>query len=321
MLHLPYGKKACVRTLALAGLLAAIGAGTAWADPDVSVPPVSKRAPQLRLSEETVSLPIMMVREYPFVEAVIAGVAGKLMLDTGYEGALIVNDHRVATRDGQVIGRGFFGSGETFEVKLVPELTDVRIAHLTFDRVTDVTTQDARLLETITPDFLGWLGYTAFATHALELDYRRLLATFHAPGQTPGIANERVLADLAYETRRLPNHPLMAGRLGDLAVVTSWDTGQYGTLYTTEAVKAEMLADGRLVPSPAGPDAWDLRGLELSGQPMPMIVGISVETQPSPAAAAKGVTEAHELVIGYAFLRQFRTLWDFPRRRILLLEP
>ena len=307
--------------LVLAALVAALPPGRARADPDRPVPPVSQRAPELRLGEGTVTLPIVMIGEYPFVEGAISGVEGKLMLDTGYEGALTVNDHRVPIRDGKTIGTGFFGSGQTFEVRLVPQLTDVRIAHLTFGQVSDTTTQDARLLEAITPDFLGWLGYTAFATHVLELDYRRLTATFHAPGRLEALAGGRIIAELAYETRRLPNHPLITGTLGDLEVLTSWDTGQHGSLYTTEETKARLFADGRLVPSAADPEAWDLMGLELDGRPMPTIPAISVEIGPSPSARAKGVTEAHELVLGYAFLRQFRTVWDFPGRRILLLEP
>lgn len=307
------------RRLVLAALMATLASGAAQADPD-PVPPVSQRAPELRLTDATAVLPIVMIGEYPFVEASINGINGKLMLDTGYEGALTVNDHRVPIRDGRTIGTGFFGSGQTFEVKLVPRLDNVRVAHLRFDRVSNVTTQDARLLESITPDFIGWLGYTAFATHVLELDYLRLRATFHAPGRLQ-TGDVRVVADLPYETRRLPNHPLIAGTVGDLNVLTSWDTGQYGSLYTTETAKAQLLADGRLVPSATDADAFDLVGLELGGRPMPTIAGVSVETAPSPSARAKGVTEAHELVLGYAFLRQFRTLWDFPRRRILLLEP
>ena len=72
--------------LVLAALVAALPPGRARADPDRPVPPVSQRAPELRLGEGTVTLPIVMIGEYPFVEGAISGVEGKLMLDTGYEG-------------------------------------------------------------------------------------------------------------------------------------------------------------------------------------------------------------------------------------------
>ena len=84
----------------------------------------------------TVSVPIVMVREFPFIEGSVSGVAGKLMLDTGYQGALTVNDHRVPISGGRTIGTGVFGSGQTFQVRLIPELADVRVGEMVFPRVT-----------------------------------------------------------------------------------------------------------------------------------------------------------------------------------------
>lgn len=290
------------------------------ADPAPLSPPVAQQAPEVRLTGEIVTLPIVMVREYPFVEASIAGVAGKLMLDTGYQGALIVNDHRVPLTGGRAIGSGFFGSGQTFEVRLVPEVLNVQIGGLVYPRVTEVRTQDARLLENITPDFIGWFGYEAFATHALKLDYRALQATFYAAGGDY-LAGERMVAELPFETRNLPNTPLMAGSLGDMSFVVSWDTGQYGALYTTEAGKARLLGDGRLTPSATDPDAFDIHGLEIDGHLLPVISAVEVRTEPSPASGSIGITEADHLTLGYGLLRQFKTVWDFPQKRIVLLEP
>lgn len=290
------------------------------ADQDAAAPPLSEQAPEVRLAGEIVTLPIVMVREYPFIEASIAGVAGKLMLDTGYQGALILNDHRVPLTGGRIIGSGFFGSGQTFEVRLISEVQDVRIGGLTFPRVTEVRTQDARLLETITPDFVGWLGYEAFATHALKLDYRALRATFYAEGGDY-LAGERVVAELPFEIRRLPNMPLMAGDLGGTPFVVSWDTGQYGALYTTDAGKARLLRDGRLTPSASDSDTFDIHGLEIDGHLLPIIPAVEVRTEPSPASGPIGITEADHLTLGYGLLQQFKTVWNFPQRRIVLLEP
>lgn len=261
-----------------------------------------------------------MVREFPFIEGSIAGVTGKLMLDTGMEQALTVNDHRVPMSGGRTIGTGFFGSGQTFAVRLMPELADIRIGGLIYPRATAVPTQDARLLEGITPDFIGWLGHHAFATHALKLDYRNARATFYKEGEANYLKGERVIAHLPFEIRKLPNHPVMAARIGDMAVVATWDTGQYGTLYTSEETKARLLKEGRLTPSPTIPDGFDLHGLQLNGHDMPVVRGITVEIEPSPAAVPTGITEPDELAIGYALLHQFKTVWDYQQRRIYLLE-
>ncbi|WP_395943445.1 hypothetical protein [Brevundimonas sp.] len=307
------------RTVAAFALSAMIST-PALADQDTSAPPVSEQAPEVRLTGEVVTLPIVMVREYPFIEASIAGVAGKLMLDTGYRGALVVNDHRVPVAGGRTIGSGFFGSGQTFEVRLMPEVLDVRIGGLAYPRVTEVRTQDARLLESITPDFLGWFGFEAFGTHALKLDYRALQASFYAEGGDY-LAGERIVADLPFEIRRLPNMPLMTGGLSDMRIVVSWDTGQYGALYTTEAGKARLLSEGILTPSATDPDAFDVHGLDINGHRLPVIPAVEVRTEPSPASGSIGITEADHMTLGYGLLQQFKTVWDFPQGRIILLEP
>lgn len=290
-----------------------------YADTDTPYPLKSKTAPEIRLIDKTVTLPIVMVREFPFIEGSVAGVSGKLMLDTGIEQAITINDHRVPVLHGRKIGQGFFESGQTFAVRLVSELGDIRIGGLFYPRATDVIVQDARLLEKITPDFIGWLGYHAFATHALKLDYGKLRATFYKNGAADYLKGERVVAELPFETRKLPNHPIMAGRIGEMAIVTTWDTGQHGSLYTSEEGKARLLKEGRLIPSRTKRDAFDLNGLQLNGHTMPVVQGIDIETEPSPAAKPVGIVEPHELTIGYGLIHQFKTVWDFQQRRVYLL--
>lgn len=75
-----------LRAMAAVALSVTISA-PALADQDAAAPPVSEQAPEIRLAGEIVTVPIVMVREHSFVEASIARVAGKLMLDTGYQGA------------------------------------------------------------------------------------------------------------------------------------------------------------------------------------------------------------------------------------------
>lgn len=292
---------------------------TAHAAPEAPVPAIADQAPEFRISAGTVALPVVMVREFPFIEATIQGVKGKLMLDTGRQDALAVNDHRVQIVGGRKIGTGFFESGQTFDIRLAPELRDVHVNGLTYPRVTDVTTQDARQLERITPDFIGWMGYHAFEDHALKLDYRNAQATFYPRG-ADYLAGERVVAELPFETRRLPNHPVMQGRVGDITAAVTWDTGQQGGVYTTEAGKADLIAKGLLTPSADDPENFDLQGLVIDGHAMPAVLGVSVDTTPSPAARSIGITEAHEITLGYGLLRHFKTVWDFDKQSLYLLE-
>lgn len=292
----------------------------AFADADAPIPAKRARATEIRLPHRDVTLPVVMVGEFPFVAGSIAGVRGKLMLDTGIEQALTVNDHRVPVSGGRTIGTGYFGSGQTFAVRLVPELRDIGIGDLRYPRATTVQVQDARQLEAITPDFIGWFGHDAWAaTHALKLDYDRSRATFAYGPPGRYLTGERPVAVLPFQTRKLPNQPLMAGRIGDLAVVTAWDTGQYGTLFTSNANRQRLLKDGRLRPSRGKPGSFDLHGLALDGRTTIDIPGIDVAEGPFAAAAPIGIDEPDVLTIGYGLLRQYRTVWDYRSRRIYLL--
>lgn len=166
--------------------------------------PKSARAPEVRFSGETVTLPIVLIKNYPFIEGSIAGVRGKLMLDTGAEQALAINDHRVPLVGGIAIGSGLFGSGQRFAVRLVPRVTEVHIAFLSFAQATTVQAQDARQLESIAPDFLGWLGYDSWAGYAMKLDYKHRRATFYKGGPKSYLKGERIIAELPFEVRKLP---------------------------------------------------------------------------------------------------------------------
>lgn len=292
----------------------------ASAAPDQPPPAAGERAPEVRLTAGTATLPIVMVREFPFVEGEIAGVKGKLMLDTGMLDALVINDHRVPLTGGTKIGSGFFGSGQTFDLRLHAKIDDIRIGNIRLPHVTSVRSQDARMLEKITPDFLGWVGYHFFANHALKLDYRTSRATFYQEGPERYLRGETVIAILPFETRKLPNHPLMSARIGKVEAIASFDTGMNGSLAISKENKAHLLGAGHLAATD-DPEIYNLTDVRIGDKINADLPGIEVEQGPSAAAKSIGVTEETEIEIGYAFLRQYKTVWDFRRKQMYLLAP
>jgi len=278
------------------------------------------RAPEVRLSGDRVTLPIVMVREFPFIEAEVSGVRGKLMLDTGSLFALSLNDHRVPVTDARQTGSGYFGSGQTFAIRSVPIVRDIRIGEHQFVQASNVASQDATQLEGITPDFIGWLGYEFWQGYALKLDYARSRATFYRGDTAEYLSKEKVVAELPFELRKLPNHPIMPIRIGGVAAVAAFDTGQFGTLYTDEATKARWIKSGVLRVHAGDPEKFDLIGFSRGGRLLPGASGIAVKTTPYAAAAPIGLAEPNILTIGYGFLRQFTTVWDYRRKTIYLLR-
>ena len=300
---------------ALALALVATTSTSVFADP----PYVEREhAPEIRLAHKTVSLPIILVREFPFIEGEIAGVKGKLMLDTGMRESLVINDHRVPLSGGEKIGTGHFGSGQSFDIRRHSVIRDIRIGDLSYPSASNVRSQDARMLEKITPDFLGWVGYDFFSSHAMKLDYRHLRVSFHEGEPASFLAGDRHLATLAFETRKLPNIPLLRGRIGNLDAIVSLDTGMYGSLSLPEDKRRLLVEDGLLKPT-ADPDAFDLSGIRIAGRVDFAASAIEVEEGPSPSAKPVGISEDTELELGFVLLKRYKTVWDFRRKRLYLL--
>lgn len=281
--------------------------------------PKSAQAPEFRLQQERVTLPFVMVREYPFVEGSVEGVRGKWMLDTGLELALAINDHRVPL-DSTATGDGQFGSGEKFAVRRTPLVRQVHVAGLAYPQVTTVQTQDATQLERITPDFLGWIGFNLWQSYALKMDYRQQQATFYRGPAADALAGEELVTALPFGLRKLPQIPVMAATVGDLRVAAALDTGAYGMLCIDQQTKQRLLASGVLKPS--GQDGrYDLSGLTIGTTALPGLKDIYVLTTGFPAAAPTGLTDPAVLVLGYAFLRNYKTVWDYREQKLYLLQP
>ncbi len=280
-------------------------------------------APEFRMKGDVVSIPFVMVREFPFVEAEINGVKGKLLLDTGALEALSLNHNHLKLPEGRVIGRGNFASGQTYEIVLRPSVEKVSLAGgLTYHRITNLYSQDATQLEHITPDFLGWLGHAFWAGYAVKFDYKALKATFYKSGPAAFLKGEIVVAAIPFQTRNRPNIPVLTAMIGDAAFETVLDTGQYGNIYADTATLEHLAAIGAVSPTQGTGDLNILavRFREGPAIPMAKLASHAIE-EAKPFAKGIGVTSPRILSLGYVFLKQYKTVWDYPNGTLYLLKP
>lgn len=280
-------------------------------------------APEFRLKGDTVSFPFVMVREFPFVEAKIAGVKGKLLLDTGAFEALVLNHNHLDLPAGRVIGRGAFGSGQTYEKVLRPSVDNVQLpGGLSYGRVTTFRSQDAAQLERITPDFIGWLGYQFWDGYAVKVDYKASKATFYKGGPKAFLKGETVVAAIPFEAPKLPNNPVLTAKVGGLDFETVLDTGQYGNLFADKATLEQLTAAGAITPVAGEDDAIDIKAVQFAkgpSIPLAKIGGHPIEDA-APFAKAIGLTSPRIMSLGYAFLQQYKTVWDYPNKTFYLLK-
>ena len=281
-----------------------------------------ENAPEVRMAGDIVSIPFVVMREFPFVEAEVNGVKGKLMLDTGALDALSLNHNHLDLPKGRVIGKSNFASGQTFEIILRPDVDQVRLAGgLTYHHVTNVVSQDATQLEHITPDFLGWLGHGFWAGHAAKFDYGASKVTFYKGGPEVFLQGETVIAAIPFELRNRPNIPVLTARIGDTAFQVVLDTGQYGNIFADADTLEHLSSIGAI--SHAKPEASaDIAAVRFTAGPDVSLA--QLETYPAGDAAAfskaVGITSPHLMMLGYAFLKQYKTVWDYQNRTLYLLK-
>ncbi|GAB7551244.1 hypothetical protein NRB_07410 [Novosphingobium sp. 11B] len=261
-----------------------------------------------------------MVEEFPFVDGEVNGVKGKFMLDTGSSSTVSgLNDRRIPLPAGASAGDGTFGSGQHFAVTLRPRISEIRIGHMSFRDVRNVTSQDGKQLEEITPDFLGWVGFAFWHGYAMKLDYRCRRATFDQRGARALLEGEKLAMVLPYQVRKLANHPIVISHVGDVPFQTPFDTGQYGTLFTDDVTRDRLLAQGHIRRSVTTPNTYDVDVRMPDGRKI-VVPSIPINNGVFAAADPLGLAHSNILSLGYAILNQYNTIWDSHGRKLYLLD-
>ena len=130
---------------------------------------------------ERVTLPLIVVKGYPFLEGSINGKKGKLLFDVADVRAFDLDDHTVTQAGGIASGHGSFGSGQTFDTMSYPVVDELTLgAGLHFSKMSNIRGSPGLPLEqNITPDFIGWIGVDFWNGYVFKLDYQKPSVAFY----------------------------------------------------------------------------------------------------------------------------------------------
>ena len=282
-----------------------------------------------RLTAERVTLPLIVVNGFIFVPAAINGVNGKMMFDTGTGDALALNDHLLKQLGpGKALGEAKVGSGQGYTMTLRDCIHRVKIGDRNVVEVPAVESEDLGFIEKdITPDFLGFIGYGAYPGYAFKLDYvlRRLTLLKGEKGsKTHLLDGETVLATLPFTTRRRPDDPFITVGISGHSFIAAFDTGQVGVLEMDDKQRDSMIKEGSLLPlaekDDDGNTLYHVKDLEVVPGVHVSLPGMTVRHVGSIADKGIGITEPAAIYLGYEFLSQFKTIWDWPNQTIYLLQ-
>lgn len=286
----------------------------------------------VKLSGDTRSFTLTIIDAFPFINVTINGIRGKLMFDTGCREATILNSNALPLTYRKLAGSGSTASGQQLSRSVSDTVAEIRVdSQLVYHNVRNIKCVNLDFLQArLTPDCLGFLGYDFFDGYLFKLDYLRNQVTFYK--NTPQrqsskdfLRGEDLLAVLTFETRLLPNHPFVYIQLGKTTVTGAFDTGQYGLVQLTPVVEKELIKSGRVRPAGItgrGDTIVHIAHVNLTGTFAVDLLGMEyiASTKSLPFKEKIGMTESNILTLGYRFLSQYKTVWDYDSKKIYVLK-
>jgi hypothetical protein len=284
------------------------------------------------LHGDTIAFPITLVDAFPFVSVEVNGIKGKFMFDTGLKAAMQINDNIVELPGKKKKDTGNVGSGQTFIQNSNDTIAEVKFKNgLTYRNLLNITSANYDFLQNnITPDCIGYIGHDFFKGYIFKLDYVKRKITFYKntaqrKSSKDFLKGEKLLGIINFETRRLPNHPLVKVKIGSIELLGSFDTGQYGLIQLEE--KAKKIITAKSIVTYTGLDGhgdeqMNVKDVEIDGSFKTTLKGVYPFTMEQTAPFRKGIqiTESSYICFGYRFFEQYKTVWDYEQKKIYVLE-
>ena len=259
-------------------------------------------------------VPFRLVDGFIMLEGVVNGESGFYMLDTGSPFALFLNNHLLTLGPSRQIASGSAGSGQRVVVlahENVDSLTlwgDVRFRDVEWAQSADFSFIE----QGIVPQYLGFIGHGILKNFKFTIDYDRsnlFFSRLDSDGDAlvSRVPPEDVHATLTFACRDCDRqYDQIPFRLGDIPLTLGIDTGNSdGQLTLTARTKEALEHSGHLT---AQGDSYILEGLEYAE------VSFSVDGLRVMVGETDGGT------LGYSFLRQFKTVWNYKLGTLVLVR-
>lgn len=284
------------------------------------------------LHGDSIVFPITIVNAFPFISGTVNGIPGKFMFDTGYEKSISLNDNLVKLPNKKLQGSGVVGSGQSFKQFLNDTISEIKLGNgITYQNLENIRSANYDFLQKhITPDCIGYIGHDFFKGYLFKLDYIGNKNTFYKStaerrANNDYLANEKVLAIIDFEIRKLPNHPLAKVTIDGVEIQGAFDTGQYGSLLLDPSAEKRLKNRGYVQVSGTDSDGDTLlkaKNVVMGGKLKVTLKGLGLASLQSTKIVRRelAITETNILGIGYRFYSQYKTVWDYEKKKIYVLE-
>ncbi|PZR08739.1 MAG: hypothetical protein DI539_22530 [Flavobacterium psychrophilum] len=276
--------------------------------------------------------PISLVDAYPFISGTVNGEKGKFMFDTGFGASIFLNDNLLSLNDKKAKGNGVTGSGQSFKTSVNDTIREMAFTNgLTYRNLEKIESGNFDFIQKyITADFLGFMGYKFFEEYLFKIDYVHRKITFYRNSSERDIskdflANEKVLTVIDLGIRKIENIPYVNLKIDGIDILGVFDTGQNGFLQLSSSAAKVLETKGYVVISgvnSSGDTLLNVKDIIMDGKFKTSLKGVEFSTFEDTQDVRKkiGITEPNLMSIGYRFLSEYKTVWDYEKRKIYILE-
>ncbi|MDP6386502.1 MAG: hypothetical protein QGI93_09940 [Planctomycetota bacterium] len=279
---------------------------------DSAPSPVETDGPVARLiaQGDTVTLPMHVTNGYVFLDGRVGDRAGAFMFDTGSPFSFFLNNNYLALELTNRIGSGAAASGQQLTVYQHDNVGQITVGGVALHNVEGARSANFGFIEHgIRPDFLGFTGFELIRDYEFVIDYERQAIELYRTGENgdPVVRHvnpDEVVVTLTFRTET-EQVPLVTFAVDGAQIEASFDCGSPGGLSLMTETRRALETSGRLQSTEG---AHTLSGLTYDG--ISLSVGFPRVTE--------GTTNTMSL--GYSFLREYRSVWNYRNHTITLLR-
>lgn len=269
-------------------------------------------------------LPFHLVNGFILIEGQVVGQKGKFMFDTGTPFSFFLNNNFLSLEKNVYFGEGKTGSGQALTLYIQDSIKHVQLSNqIKFEQLNTIPHADFSFLEKgLVADYLGFIGHGFNKNYLFVIDYDTQNISFHPVQQDSktfddNFDKDSIIVTLHFTSKEDGRMPEVEFSMGDEKITGKFDTGSQGWLKLTERMKAQLEDAGYL-----SIDKMDylygtyepyqsctLKGLRYGNQAFADIHNLKLE-----------ISENNEIGLGYQFLKQYVTAWNYADKTILLLK-
>ncbi|MCX7097878.1 MAG: hypothetical protein NTV43_08250 [Methylococcales bacterium] len=265
------------------------------------------------------SLPFHLVDGFLLIEGNVNGKNGRFMFDTGTPFAFFLNNHYLPLAKDSYIGQGFAGSGQ--QLTLYSQSKPVTLGlggQLQIINLAAVPHADFGFIEEgISENYLGFIGHGYNKDHLFVLNYDKQTIEFYplVSEQTTWY-KDKIITTLNFTSKGDGKMPEVEFLIGGQPIIAVFDTGNQGTINLTEATKAKLENEGYLAVS--HDDQWygaykpylscSVKKIRYKNRILADINNLELKIGPE-----------NKMVMGYQFLKNYVSAWNYQNKTITLL--